>query len=226
MITTLTAAGLSSYVASQMSTFFPDQAVAGADLGKYVDHALERIEYNLSRQNRKYAHERSEPKFDHLHTDQYAVFLYYLSNSVHQMQGDRRLASKAYALNKALHGLDVYFEVLLPPVFVVQHPVGTVLGRADYGDFLFVYQQCLVGVGVDGQRPVLGNGVVLFGGSSVVGNCRLGSNVWVSAGSLVVDTDVPDNTIVFGRSPDLTIKPTRKEVVRDIFHRPGESAIL
>ncbi len=226
MITTLQPGELANYVASQMSAFFPDRATSGIEIRKFVDHALERTDHNLSGQNRKYGREKSEAKFDHLHTDQYAVFLYYLSNSVHHLQGDRRLASKVYALNKALHGLDAFFEILLPPVFIVQHPVGTVLGRAEYGNFLFVYQQCLVGAGLDGGKPVLGDGVILFGGSSVIGNCRLGSNVWISAGSLLMDTDVPDNSIVFGRSPELTVRPAAQSVVRDVFRSSSEPAIL
>lgn len=226
MITSLNQQALASYVAAQMSNYFPDRVVAAGELQRFVVAALERTDHNLAHQNRKYGGEGSQAQFDHLHTDQYAVFLYYLSNSIHQLQGDRTLASKAYALNKALHGLDAYFEILLPPVFVVQHPVGTVLGRAVYGDFLFVYQQCLVGVGLDGSAPILGNGVVLFGGSSVVGKCTLGSNIWVSAGSLVIDAEIPDNSVVFGRSPDLIIKPTSKSVLQNIFRAAHKSAIL
>ncbi len=217
MITSLTRQALASYVAAQMSNFFPDRIVASAELDPFVVAALERTEHNLSHQNRKYGRVDTTAVFDHLNTDQYAVFLYYLSNSIHQQQGDRTLASKAYALNKALHGIDVFFEILLPPVFILQHPVGTVLGRAEYGNFLFVYQQCLVGVGLDGSAPVLGEGVVLFGGSAVIGKSVLGANTWISAGSLVVDSSVPANSVVFGRSPDLVVKPTSKNVVQNLF---------
>lgn len=217
MITSLSPEELASYLAAQVSAFFPDRNVAGSELGKYVKAGLDRVELNHSRQNRKYTRQGDSVCFDHLNTDQYAVFLYYVANSIHQMNGNRELAKKVYALNKALHAVDIYFEFLLPEVFVMQHPVGTVLGRAEYGNYLFVYQQCLVGVGLDGKAPVLGEGVVLFGGSSIIGQSRIGSNAWISAGSLVLDRDIPDDSLVFGRGPDLTVKPTSRNVIRDLF---------
>lgn len=222
MITTLPAEDLTAYVAAQLGHFFPDREVGVGELTRYVDTALERMEANLSGQNRKYAREGGDVRFDHLHTDQYAAFLYYLSNTIHLTGGDRQLASKCYALNKALHSLDVYFEVELPEVFVLHHPVGTVLGRATYGNYLFVYQQCLVGMEIDGSSPVLGEGVVLFGGSSIIGGCKLGSNVWVSAGSLIRNRDIPENSVVSGRYPDLEIKTTQKSVLNDLFRRSAK----
>jgi serine O-acetyltransferase len=217
VIVSLSPDALSAYLAAQVSVFFPDRSVAGSELATFVKAGLDRIERNHSLQKRKYTRQGDSVCFDHLNTDQYAVFLYYVANSIHQMNGNRELAKKVYALNKALHAVDIYFEFLLPEVFVMQHPVGTVLGRADYGNYLFVYQQCLVGVGLDGKAPTLGEGVVLFGGSSVIGNSRIGSNAWISAGSLILDGNIPDNSSVFGRSPDLTVKPTNRSVVRDLF---------
>lgn len=82
-----------------------------------------------------------QPIFDHTHTDQYAMFVYLCSNSAGRA-GYSRLATVLYALNKALHSLDVFYEVELPSVFLFSHPVGTVLGRAQYGDFFWVGQGC------------------------------------------------------------------------------------
>jgi serine O-acetyltransferase len=217
VIVSLSPDELSSYLAAQLSAFFPDRTVSRSELGKFVQAGLDRIERNHRLQNRKYTRQGDSVCFDHLNTDQYAVFLYYVANSIHQLDGSRELAKKVYALNKALHAVDIYFEFLLPEVFVMQHPVGTVLGRAEYGNYLFVYQQCLVGVGLDGNAPVLGEGVVLFGGSSIIGNSQIGSNAWISAGSLVLDGSIPDNSLVFGRTPDLTVKPTTRSVIRDLF---------
>lgn len=217
MIVSLSQTELATYVAAQVSFFFPDRIVAGRELGSYVKAGLDRIERSHTQQQRKYTRQNGTVCFDHLNTDQYTVFLYYVANSIHQMNGSRELAKKVSALNKALHGVDIYFEFLLPEVFVLQHPVGTVLGRANYGNFLFVYQQCLVGVGVDGGIPSLGDGVVLFGGTSITGNTRIGSNVWISAGSLILDGNIPDNCLIFGRSPELIVKPTSRDVVRDLF---------
>jgi serine O-acetyltransferase len=216
---TLTRDELTSYVTRQAAALFPDAQSPANDLARPVARALERAEYCFSRINLKYFRESGATRFDHLHTDQYAMFLYLLANSVHLMQGDPRLASRIYALNKALHGLDAFYEVALPDVFVFQHPVGTVLGRASYGNYFFVYQRCSVGSNLDGVHPTIGEGVVMFGGSAIVGASTVGDNCWLSMGTLVMDTSVPADSTVFGRSPDLTVKRTRRNVVRDLFVR-------
>ena len=45
--------------------------------------------------------------------------------------------------------------------------------------------------------PILGNHVVMFPGSKVVGNVHIGNNVIIAANA-VVTRDVPDNCIVGG----------------------------
>lgn len=213
---TLGAQELSNYVARQVSGFFPDREVAGSEYRPFVDMALERAEYCFREINNKYYPGHGTASFNHMHTDQYAMFLYLVANSVFRGKGDPSLAAKAYALNKALHGIDCFYEIELPEIFAFQHPVGTVLGRATYSNYLFVYQRCSTGA-KDTIYPQLGEGVVMYGGSAVLGNCKVGNNVWLSAGALVMSQDIPDNSVVFGQSPNLTIKPTKRNVLRDFF---------
>lgn len=153
---------------------------------------------------------------DPTHTDHYAAFLYFLANALYR-DGNIELASKVYGINKALHALDIFYEVELPDVFAFQHPVGTVLGRGKFSDYLFVYQRCSVGSNLDGVYPTIAEGVVMFGGSSIIGACSVGPNTWISVGALVMDEDVPGNCVVFGSSPNLVVKPTERDVRRDIF---------
>lgn len=212
----LSVTDLATYLARQVSNFFPDQEVIGRDYRPFVDAALERVEHCFAEIKNKYFPERCETYFNHRHTDQYAMFLYLVSNTIYRRGGDLALAEKAYALNKALHALDVFYEVELPAVFFFQHPVGTVLGRGRYSDFFVVYQRCTVG-GNDGIYPVLGEGVVMYGGSSIIGDCPVGSNVWLAAGTVVIGESIPNDSVVFGQSPNLTIKPTRRNAVERFF---------
>lgn len=46
----------------------------------------------------------------------------------------------------------------------------------------------------------------MFAGSSILGKCNIGDNVMLSAGTTIINQDVPNNMIVYGRSPDLTFK--------------------
>ncbi len=217
----LTIDALGAYVARQLSGGFPDRVVTAVEMRPYVQRALERTEYCFSRVRVKYFARDGQPWFDHLHTDQYAMFLYLLSNTVHRDEGDPSLAGKVYALNKALHAVDAFYEVGLPDVFFFQHPVGTVLGRATYGNHFAVYQRCSIGSSVDGAMPVLGEGVVMFGGAAVIGRCRVGNNAWLSVDSVVMDHDIPSNTAAFGRSPHNVFKPTTRSVMSTFFKHCG-----
>lgn len=208
---------LAAYVGRQAYAAFPDQDETG-NLRAALPDTLERLRRCFSHVRLKGYWAAEGPHFNHLYTDQYAVFLYYLSNTAHRM-GLNSLAAKAYALNKALHAFDAFYEVDLPEVFAVVHPVGTVLGRGTYSDYLLVYQN--VSVGADPFRPGhprLGEGVVLYGGCRVIGNVSIGDNCLVSAGAAIMAGETPDNHLVFGVHPANVLKPHRHDVRRDIFH--------
>ena len=207
---------LGGYVARQLNAFFPD-ADEAQTVRDVLPAALDRLEHCLRNVRIKSYWDDHGPHFNHLHTDQYAVFLYYLASSAHR-QGRPSLATKAYALNKLLHGLDVFYEIELPAIFAVVHPVGTVLGRATYGDYFVAYQN--VGVGTDPftlQGPSFGEGVVMYGGSRVLGPAKIGSNCLIAASACIIGDSVPDNHIAFGMHPNVGTKPTRHRVKQDIF---------
>jgi serine O-acetyltransferase len=108
-----------------------------------------------------------------------------LSREVFLKSNDFTLAKKIYLLNKALFCLDVFYEVELPPIFLFVHPVGTVLGRAKYSDYLVVYQR--VGVGSNhGIYPTLGEYVTLHPGAMVLGNSQVGNLLLLIRISLII----------------------------------------
>lgn len=120
-------------------------------------------------------------------------------------------------MNKALHGFEAFYEVKLPDIFTVVHPVGTVLGRGTYSDYFCVYQGCTVGANLAGEYPSFGRGVVLYGGSRVIGRSRIGSNCLIAAGTTIIDRDIPDGHVGFGQHPQTASRPTRHDVVRTVF---------
>ncbi len=209
---------LTEYVAKQMDALFDDGFPVRPQLKRYVTAALERMEHCVLRSGLKGFHtERAGPRYNHLHMDMHAIFLYYLANTVHGMGGPTPIAEKAYALNKALHGLDAFYEVELPSVFALVHPVGTVLGRATYGDYFCAYQNVSVGADLDGNHPTFGKGVVMYGGSRVIGAVTVGDNCMISAGTTMLGGEVPSGHVAFGQHPNMTTKPTRHNVIEDIF---------
>jgi serine O-acetyltransferase len=208
---------LASYVRKQIENLFPDAADL-ADLPPLVELALGRVEHCFSRVRLKGYFADGQPRFSHLHCDQYAIFLYYLANAAFREKPGHPIADKAYALNKALHALDAYYEVQLPDVFAVQHPVGTVLGRATYSDYFLCYHNCTVGANLDNDYPSFGRGIVMYGGSRLIGRTSVGDNTFVSTGAIVMDGGALEpNSVLHGIYPDAGRSRTNRDVVRDIF---------
>ena len=153
-------------------------------------------------------------KFNPFHSVQYMTFLYTIANELYRNGVSSALTDKLYYLNKVMNGLDMFYAIELPEVWSAEHPVGSVLGRAKYGDEFFFYQGCTVGGnrGKDGvlHYPVIGKNVRMYANSSLIGKCNVGDNVILGAGALVKDTDIPSNSIVFGQSPNLIIKENKR----------------
>lgn len=216
MRTVLTLAEHISLLEKQLQHFFPDGRAIG-DLRQLVDHALAKVDYCFSKIKLPGYSEKGESKFNYLHSEQYAVFLYFASNLAWKEQTNIELASKLFYLNKALNGIVCMYDTALPDIFVIVHSVGIVLGKASYSNYFAVYQNVTVGSDRD-QSPTFGERVVLNGGSFVIGNCQLGNNVSVSAKSFLLHETIPDNSVAAGRSPDLLVKPARRNLSDVLFY--------
>lgn len=214
--TSLPPQSLVTYLCTQLNNTFPDGEVTTQRCQQSVMTALDTLEYCFSKLSDKYLAVSDVPVFNHLHTDHYAMFLYFVSRASRVEAEDIDMADRLYALNKSLHAIDVYHGVQLPKIFFFQHPLGTVLGNAHYADYFVVYQRCTVG-GKDAIYPRFNEGVVMYGDSAVIGDCNIGRNVWLSAGTRVMGEDIKEHSVVFGASPNLTVKPTRRNVRNDLF---------
>jgi serine O-acetyltransferase len=197
---------LCGYVAKQINHFFPDgNDLMPKNIESLVLSALHKLEFSFRHVNNKYFEDSGFVIFDHLHGDQYSMFLYLLSRESFLKQENVSLSKKLYLLNKLLFGLDVYFEVQLPSIFLFVHPVGTVLGRAKYGDYLVVYQRVGVGSNQD-IYPILGDHVTLHPGASILGNSHIGNNCTIAAESFLLDKLLPDDSIYIGSPKNYLIK--------------------
>ncbi len=200
---------LATYIERQLSLFFPD----GGDVGLVraaLPKTLERLDYCFQRISAKYFRLDGQATFNHLHGDQYAMLLYILSNEVYRRHGGLPVCDKIFSLNKLLHGLDVFYAVELLAIFFFSHPVGTVLGRAKYGDFLLVYQNCTVGSNHNVDYPEIGKNVALYKGAAVLGCSRIGDNCKIAADTTVMDADIPSGSICFRSKDTYSCKPYQR----------------
>ena len=100
-----------------------------------------------------------------------------------------------------LTGIEIHPGARIGEQVFFDHAMGVVIGEtAEIGDDVLLYQGVtLGGTGNEkGKRhPTLGNHVVVGSGAKVLGNIRIGDNVKIGAGSVVVHP-VPDNSTVVG----------------------------
>lgn len=180
-----------------------------------IPSALKAIEDNYKGlPNRRYW-DGNEVIFSPYISVQWMNFLYRLSHGLYQY-GEEKAADQVYYLNKIMHSNDWFYAVDLPTHFHCEHPLGSVLGRAEYGDYFFIYQGTTVG----GNRrcgklyyPTIGSNVILFANATVLGDTHIGNNVVVASGTYLINEEIPDNCIVFGKTPDIIIKnKTEKEI--------------
>ena len=209
MITEIPIQSISNLTSKQLDAWFGINDNEKKLINTLVSgEVLIELEENFSVNPNKYYSREGEVYFNPFHSGQYCIYLYYLSHAVYKA-GNSLLADKLYYLNKIMNGLDMLYAINLPKHFSCDHPVGTVLGRAEYSDGFSFAQNCSVGNN-KGIFPVLGKNFVMCAHSTVLGNCHIGDNVTLGAGALVKDQDVPSNSFVFGQSPNLIIKEKKK----------------
>ena len=157
--------------------------------------------------------------FNVLQSSQHCIFLYYLSNTIYARSGDTAAATRLFLMNKAFNGIDLFYEIQMPPVFYIGHSVGIVLAKATYGNYLVVYQNSTVGKN-HGVAPVLGEGVVMYAGTAIIGGCQVGDGTVLSQGTSLVNADSPGHCTVYpAAGGQVVFKPTRHNALQDIFRR-------
>lgn len=208
---------LGGVVFKQLQSFFPEPSETDKHLvNDILEVVLQKCENNFSHSDNKYFSTVKDGKrivrFDVFHSIQWMTFLYYLSHELY-LKGSK-LCDQVYYLNKIMHSVDLFYAIDLPDIWSAEHPLGTVMGRAKYSDGFFFYQGCTVGGTKDKEGnfyyPVLEENVRMYANSSILGRCHIGKNVQIGAGALVKNQDVPNDSVVFGQSPNLIIKSRKK----------------
>lgn len=208
---------LSAYTCHQVQQLFP--GLAPAQLQDVIDSHLVSA---LARTQHCIDHVKMwQPgKFNHLNSSQYCQYLYFLANTIWRAQQDELaigVVTRLFLLNKALNGIDLFYEIALPEVFFIGHSVGIVLAKATYGNFLVLYQNATVGKN-RGVAPVLEDGVILYPNSAIIGRCRIGKNTAISQGTGVINRDTPGDCIVFpGNAGALTFQAQKRPLLDDFF---------
>ena len=187
---------------------------------KYMERALERFEKNIEHNDNKYYYvinEKGEREayFNPLHTCQWTLFLYLMANTIYKYEDEKKEAArvvcdKIYGYSKMVSGCELYYEVEMPEVFSFDHPLGSHMGRAKYSDGFSFVQGCTVD-NEGSTYPTIGKNVKMLTGSQILGNSHIGDNCVICEGTIIINQDVPANTIVSGISPKLIVRENGTE---------------
>jgi serine O-acetyltransferase len=205
------------FICGQIANFFPDKKNAdnAATIRAHLPAAVARVAPIAAK-----AVHWNPIALNPLSSSQHCQFLYVLANTIWKSTGDEALPTKLFLLNKALHGIDLFFKVEMPPIFIIGHALGIVLGRASYGNYFVVFQNSTVGrVGDD--IPTIGECVVMFPNTAIAGRSRVGDFTVLSQGSSLVNQDSPGNTTYWGNGQNLTSKAGRPSIYRHYFRDVG-----
>ncbi|HEY8004792.1 MAG TPA: hypothetical protein VIE16_11220 [Phenylobacterium sp.] len=205
---------LLAYTVAQCAAVVPDgrEAAFRAAADAHLDEALERLHRCIN----ACAPWRPD-EFNVLQSSQHTIFLYFLGNTIWRRSGDAEAATRLFLMNKALNGIDLFYEIAMPEVFYIGHSVGIVLAKATYGNFLVLYQNSTVGRHKD-QIPVLGERVVLYPNTAVIGRSVVEDDAVVSQGTSVVNKRVPKGSIAFAGAPgELAFRPRPDDLIGEYF---------
>ena len=205
---------LVAYTVAQCAAVVPDGRGASfrSAIDAHLDEALERLHHCIN----ACAPWRAD-EFNVLQSSQHAIYLYFLANTIWTRSGDTEAPTRLFLMNKAFNGIDLFYEIAMPEVFYIGHSVGIVLAKATYGNYLVLYQNSTVGRHKD-QIPVLGERVVLYPNTAVIGRSVVEDDAVVSQGVSVVNKRVPKGSIAFaGASGELAFRPRPDDLIGEYF---------
>ena len=113
------------YVVQQLRNTLPDDFDPRPDINAHLDDALHRRQTCINA-----VRPWLPGCFDPLHSTQYCSFLYFLANTIWRSTGNAGTPTRLFLLNKALNGIDLFFQIEMPPVFFLGPSVGIVVAKA------------------------------------------------------------------------------------------------
>jgi len=148
-----------------------------------------------------------------------AAFLFRFSARMHR-KGHPLLAMILARMNLALHGCQISFRATLGPGLKIAHPVGLVVGQGvSAGRDLNLFQNVTLGSRGPGKDayPVIGDGVIIYPNSLVLGGFRVGDGARILAGSVVLHEVAPGTTVAGAPAAVLhRTEPIRRDEERGV----------
>lgn len=145
----------------------------------------------------------------------FAIFIYRIAHELY-LRGVAILPRIMTEFAHSQTGIDIHPGATIGEYFFIDHGTGVVIGETSViGDRVKLYQGATLGAlspagmrSVPGQRrhPKVGNNVVIYAGSTLLGGgTEVGDNV-VIGGNAFLTTSVPPDTTVLIKKPEMVLR--------------------
>ena len=101
-----------------------------------LNHCFKNISRKYYRNNLK--------NFDLLNSDHLCICLYLFSKELFKIK-KYELAKKFFLLNKMINGIDLFYKVNMPRIFMFCHPQSSVIGNGKFSDYCIFFQNVTIG---------------------------------------------------------------------------------
>ncbi len=197
----------------QLSSLYPSTSINEDKLAiiNSLPLALRRM-----KEIKKVAIPYDENIFYTYHSMEYSTFLYIIANTIYSTNGNIELCDRIFLLNRSLNSIDLFYKNNMPPIFIIAHGLGCVIGNAEYGNNLIFFQNTTIGR-VGNDSPKIGDNVIIYPNCVITGKTVIGSNCVISAGTVIHNRIVPDNSLVRSSGNEIKISSLKKDYLGYYF---------
>ena len=125
---------LESTYKSQSQIFYGD-IVNLLDFKRIYSEACEKYIFCLSKKKKL----KHFPTSLIRHSDEYCSFLLFLARQAY-LSGNIELATCSYLINRRMNSFDCFYTRVIPDIFHLEHPIGSIVGNSELKNFLVIYQ--------------------------------------------------------------------------------------
>lgn len=204
---------LSEYMIQQLSFLYPSTSINEDKLAikNSLPLALRRM-----KEIKKVAMPYDENIFYTYHSMEYSTFLYIIANTIYLTNGSIELCDRLFLLNRSLNSIDLFYKNNMPPIFIIAHGLGCVIGNAEYGNNLIFFQNTTIGR-VGNDSPKIGDNVIIYPNCVITGKTIIGSNCVISAGTVIHNRIVPDNSLVRSSGNEIKLSSLKRDYLGYYF---------
>jgi serine O-acetyltransferase len=208
---------LSDYITQQLSSLYPNPNASKNEDKLVIKHGLPLAILRM-KEIKRVAVPYDVNIFYTYHSMEYSTFLYIISNTIYLTNGNKHieLCDRLFLLNRSLNSIDLFYKNNMPPIFIIAHGLGCVIGNAEYGNNLIFFQNTTIGR-VGNDSPKIGDNVIIYPNCVITGKTVIGSNCVISAGSIVHNRIVPDNSLVKFSGNEIILSPLNKNYLEHYF---------